>query len=224
MRRVLVVLAALGVALAMPCPAYAKGPAAATVTGPGLTAPVYLVMNPDGSLPAALADLIDGTRLWDLLSDRPGVPLSAPSGDLGARYLIAYDFGCVIPVGATECGSDAVRLEVRQEVYPFAAAGAQIYTPPDQTAYGNPLPGGWLAAGNGLPRTLGKLGVPSPGASASGGTSQVAPQKSSRHTPGAWVPVLVLTAGLLGSGGFVLAWRLRQRGRRAGPQPTPEGG
>jgi len=157
MRRVLVVVAVLGMTLGVASPAYAKGPVDATVTGPGFAAAVRVGYVADAHHKAGLDELSQATRLWDLLSGTGALAPGPPRGELGDRYDVTFEFGCVVAEGDTECGPE--RLKARLELYPLAAAGPHVYAPPDQAVYGMQMPNGWLPADVGLVRTLEAFGA-----------------------------------------------------------------
>jgi hypothetical protein len=128
-KRILLIAA---VALALPGVALAKGPAKATLSGPGLEEPVQL--GGYGPLPRLL-DLSGlttafGTTGLDLL-----LP-TRPPGELGPRYTLTWELH----------GS-----AVRQEVYPYAKPRPVTYTP---------SAGGWFVSTAELRNVLVRLGLP----------------------------------------------------------------
>jgi hypothetical protein len=90
-----------------------------------------------------------------------GVPAPArlrtppPKASLGPPYTVIYTVPGVTPQAGQEFG------RIRQNVYPQAAGGPVIYTPPGQRGFGQPLQAtGWLRGSPQLARTLAQLGVP----------------------------------------------------------------
>lgn len=146
-RLIIAVLIALGLLL-NPSTSYAKGPGHATISGPGLAAPIELGSASQFSLNAAR--LADESGVWALQTNttpNPRVSGVQPTGDLGPRYDATFD----MPRGS-----------LRQQLYPFAAGGPATYTAPGQVAYEQPWKGGWYAADATLRRSLVASGVPTP--------------------------------------------------------------
>jgi len=147
-------------------PALAKGPSQARITGPGLARAIVISGNGEPGQQSKLGTLAEQTGVFYVLfGPNAGVPAQAPpqlrtpppEASLGLRYTIVY----TVPGGITSQQSG----QVRQDLYPEAAAGPLVYTPPGQ--HSGPFPvTGWLRAGHGLPRTLARLGIPPPGARA----------------------------------------------------------
>jgi hypothetical protein len=161
MKRTVLLISIL--ALASAAPAAAKGPAEAIITGPALEEPIALRwMLGDPSTP--LGELADGAGFFEaafgqapdqMLADRP-------NGDLGPRYTIAYGGLGLYP-----------DKQIRQELYPYAAAGPVTYMKPGQLLYGRTTAGGWYRAPVSLKDTLVSMGLPrsAPEASRSGSRS-----------------------------------------------------
>jgi hypothetical protein len=146
----------LGVALAsslalIPAMASAKGVTDATVSGPGLTAPLRL--GQEGT--SRLADAAGLYAAFSTPAPGPG-PLQAepPPGALGPRYVATYSF--VIPE------QHARQRSIRQDLYPFDTTGPVVHTPPGQTLFGTTSQGGWRPAGPALTMILVSTGVPIP--------------------------------------------------------------
>jgi hypothetical protein len=110
---------------------------------------------------------------------------------------------------------------VRQDLYPRAAGGPVIYTPPGQQGFGKPLAvPGWLKGNPELTRTLAQLGVLPPGTRAAQQTRHpaaahpVAAHQAGAHTPG-WIiasAAVIVAAALAGT-----ALWLRRRRPAAAP-------
>jgi len=175
MLRRLIVLTALtaGVSIAtvltLATPALAKGPSQARITGPGLAHPIVVSGNGEPGQPGILGTLAMQTRLFSVMFGPnvpvpPQLPTPPPAASLGPRYTIIYTVYGEFTRPGEQFG------HIRQDLYPRAAGGPLIYTPPSQP--GGPLPVfGWFRASRHLPHTLAKLGVPPrPGAQAASQT------------------------------------------------------
>jgi hypothetical protein len=135
-KRILVLLAIA--ALAIPTAASAKGPASATIEGPGIDSSINVpgagenVGTPLGDLThyAGFFPAVYGGETQDpMSSDRP-------KGDLGPRYTVTYS----LPTGEET-------VEIRQDLYPYANPPV-TYTEPGQKIYeGRATPGGWYTKG-----------------------------------------------------------------------------
>jgi len=164
MLRRLVVLTALAAgmsiaaAITLAAPALAKGPSQARITGAGLAHAIVVSGNGEPGQPGMLTTLALQTRLFSVMFG-PNAPVppqlrTPPKASLGPRYTIIYSVFGQYALPGKQFG------QIRQDLYPRAAGGPVIYTPPRQP--GGPVPvSGWFRAGRHLPRTLAKLGVPS---------------------------------------------------------------
>jgi hypothetical protein len=183
----LAVGAAIAFTVALATPAFAKGATQASITGPGLARPV-IVSAADGSeaLPEqgdALSGLADQTGLFTVLFGpsigdihMPDIPsrLRTPpaAATLGPRYIVTY----TVP-GITPAPGQTID-KIRQYLYPRAAGGPVIYTPPKQQGFGQPLQiTGWLRGTPQLTATLTRLGVPA------GASSWSAPSSAASVRP-----------------------------------------
>ncbi len=143
MKRLLFVLAAA--ALLAPA-ALAKGPSAASITGPGLSKALAFEGMGDSSRLTEYAGFFPAA-----FGQSPSPMLSArPQGKLGPRYTIHY----VVPDGSPT----PVRLV--QDLYPYAAGGAVTYMRPGQRIFDSRVTGGWYPAGDALKRLLVSAGLP----------------------------------------------------------------
>ena len=167
MRTRIFLLLAITTAL-VPSNALAKGASEASVTGPGLAAPLvftgYGPSNDPADEPAdagaGLAKLSTESGIYaSIFEEAPGIdnaPSSgtlakkAPAGDLGPRYTLTYTF----PVSEQEANY------IVQHVYPYAERSPLTYTPPGQAIFGRKVREGWLAAGTGLKDLLVDAGLP----------------------------------------------------------------
>ena len=194
-------------ALALAAPALAKGPSQARITGPGLVRAIVVSGNGEPGEPGRLASLADQTGLFTVMfgagADVSGAParLRNPptEASLGPRYLVVYTVPGVPPRPGQQFG------QVRQDIYPRAAGGPVIYTPPGQRGFSGPLAAaGWLQGGPQLTRALAQVGVPPPGTPAAQPTRRAAaahppaaPQAGAR--PPGWIiaPAAVIVASAL---------------------------
>jgi hypothetical protein len=129
--------------------ALAKGPSAASVTGPGLGKAVS-VNGTEGS--GALGDLTQYSGLFPAAFGQTPDPMlhSRPSGKLGPRFTIRY----VVPGGGGE------RFRITQDLYLYAKGGALTYTKPGQRIFDQRTRGGWYRGGQALKQTLVRAGLP----------------------------------------------------------------
>jgi hypothetical protein len=149
MRRYLV--AAAVVALVLPALAAAKGPVAASLSGPGLDGP--LAFRGDGEGPgSALGNLAMGSGFFaQMFGQTPDPTLSKrPSGSLGPRYKVVY----IVP------GPNNVDSRVVQFIYPYAKPVALSYMKPGQPFWQTERAhGGWYRAAPTLKRMLVRRGL-----------------------------------------------------------------
>ena len=149
MRRFVVAVAL--VALALPVAAQAKGPSAATISGPGLDR--ALAVTGDGELTGtALGRLtMTGGFFAQVFGQVPNPTFAArPSGALGPRFKAVY----VVP------GPNGVESRLVQWIYPYAKSGPLTYMRPGQAVWeGERTRGGWFRAA-GLRRILVRMGLP----------------------------------------------------------------
>ena len=199
------------IAVAVPIVAHAKGASEASVTGPGLAAPIVFAGYGPGPEPptdggAGLARLSTESGIYStIFEEAPGpgggpssslLESNPPAGDLGPRYTLTYSF----PFSEREA------RYVTQHVYPYAA-GSPTYTPTGQRLFGKKVRSGWHTAGAGLQNLLIEAGLPArPPASTSVERSSAAPAANSNL-------YLAVFAGLAAVAAFTaLVWR-----RRPGP-------
>jgi hypothetical protein len=149
MRRYLVI--ATVVALALPAAATAKGPASASITGPGVRT---LAVSGNGEAPGnPLGTLANaGGFFAQMFGQTPDPTLRLrPKGALGPRYTVVY----VVP------GPNNTESRVTQFVYPYAKPVALTYMRPGQVFWGDQKAhGGWFRATAGLKRMLVNAGLP----------------------------------------------------------------
>ena len=161
MIRFSIVLAVLGAALLLPAAALAKGPSAASITGPGLGN--ALAIKGDGETQGtALGQLTLNVGFFPAAFGQQPNPMlpGRPSGKLGAKYTIRY----LVP------GPYSTTFHITQDVYPYAAGGAVSYMKPGQKIFDFTTRGGWFRGGDALKQALVHDGLPAraPKASSSG--------------------------------------------------------
>jgi hypothetical protein len=149
MRRYLVL--AIVAALALPAAATAKGPASASISGPGIRT---LAVTGNGETPGnPLGTLANsGGFFAQMFGQTPDPTLRLrPKGALGPRYTVVY----VVP------GPNNITSRVTQLVYPYAKPVALTYMRPGQVFWGDQTThGGWFRATAGLKRMLVNAGLP----------------------------------------------------------------
>jgi hypothetical protein len=222
LRRLTVVIAlaagmSIAAAITLAAPALAKGPSQARITGPGLAHAIVISGNGEPAQQSRLSTLALQTRLFFVLfganvsvppQTPPQLRTPPPRASLGPGYTIIY----TVPAGITS-HPDQQFGQVRQDLYPRAAAGPLVYTPPGQ--YAGPFPvAGWLRASHGLPRTLARLGIPPPGTQAAPRTGlpaaahpAAAPQAGSRTLPWLIAAAAAIAAAALASTALLLRQR-----------------
>jgi len=150
MRRYLV--AALIVALVVPALAAAKGPAGASISGPGLERTLTITGDGEG-LGTQLGGLAMKSGYFaQMFGQTPDPTLrTRPAGTLGPRYTVIY----VVP------GPNSIQSRVVQRIYPFAKPVALTYMKTGQPFWQTDRThGGWFRASLALKRILIRAGVP----------------------------------------------------------------
>jgi hypothetical protein len=220
-------------AMTLATPAFAKGPSQARITGPGLARAIVVSGAGEPGQQSRLASLAVQTGLFTVMFGAGadiGGPVPArlhtppPQAALGPRYTLVYTVPGVTPRPGQQFG------RVRQDLYPRAAGGPVIYTPPGQQGFGGALTvTGWLRGGPQLTRTLAQVGVP-PAAGTQAAAQQprraaaehpVAARQAGARTPG-WIiaPAAVIVAAALAGAAL---W-LRHRRLAATPDSGPRAG
>ena len=231
--------AAIAVTVVLATPALAKGTTQANITGPGLARPVT-VSAAAGSeaLPGqgdALSSLADQTGLFTVLfgpsigdvgtPDQPSRLRTPPAAaTLGPKYTVTYTVPGITP--APGQASD----QIRQYLYPRAAGGPLIDTPPGQQGFGQPLQAtGWLRGTPQLTATLTRLGIPAdaslPSAPSSMAPVPAAPAPAAAPKPNdttapPWLIAPIASAAAIAIAGAAL-W-LRRRPRPATDRPVTD--
>lgn len=227
---------ALAVTAAVATPALAKGATRASITGPGLTRPLTVSAQGE-ALPGegdTLSSLAEQTGLFAVLfgsgggtPDEPSALRTPPTAaSLGPKYTITYTVPGVTPRPGQANG------QIRQNLYPRAAGGPVIYTPPGQQGFGQPLQAsGWLRGTARLSVTLTRLGVPV-GASPSSTPRSATPAPSVAPKPAgtsasAWLIATIVSAVAVAIAGTVLWLRRDSRSaahKSAGDRPATDPG
>jgi hypothetical protein len=152
MRRSFLFAAALVVALILPAVSAAKGPSAATMTGPGLEHAVTINGYGEGDSSSPLGILVTEAGFFSQAYEQSpsSTTRSRPSGYLGPRYQVIY----TVP-GESETAT------LRQDLYPYAKNGPASYMRPGQKFWGTQsTPGGWYRGTVALKQMLITQGLP----------------------------------------------------------------
>jgi hypothetical protein len=159
MKRTLVLLAVA--AIALPSTAFAKGPASATIDGPGTGGGITLSGDGEQGY-TALGKLTEYAGFFPAMFRQTPDPMrdDPPPGNLGPKYTVTYTLPD--PNGGTR------PEKVTQEVYPYANPPV-TYTKPGQTFYETEgTRGGWFVSTPVLRETLIEAGLsPTPPAGSS---------------------------------------------------------
>jgi hypothetical protein len=157
-------------ALALPTTALAKGPASATLEGPGTGGGINLSGGGE-NFGTPLGDLVQYAGFFPAMFRQTPDPMtdSRPKGDLGPKYTVTY----------TLPGPDGQTDQVTQDIYPYANPPVS-YTEPGQKFYETEgSRGGWYVSTRamrerlidaGLPRTPPTVASADGGAAVSTGT------------------------------------------------------
>jgi hypothetical protein len=209
MKRLVLLISTLALTLA--APAAAKGPDEATVTGPGLDGGkiVFRSGGGDPEFGTQFGDFVEAVGFFPAMFRTIPDPMvdTKPKGSLGPRYRIVYR----VP------GPDGDRATIRQDVYPYAAAGVVSYMKPGQPFFGGSerTRGGWFVAGHPTKETLVAAGFPR-SAPSGGGGSWLDPVAA----PLAAVLLLALVLGLAVAAVRLPRWRAQRRSTSATSAPS----
>jgi hypothetical protein len=191
MRRPMLLAAALTALLLFPAVATAKGPSAATITGPGLDHALIIEGFGEGDSSSPLGILVtEGGFFAQAFQQTPASTSRSRPGDrLGPRYDVKY----TVPGGSS---GDST---LRQALYPYAVNGPASYMTPGQKLWGTQsVPGGWYRGTAALKGMLVKEGLP-----ATAPTNRV-------HARGRTVAVAAGAGVALATGALVLLYRRRR--------------
>jgi len=153
MRRALPAVAALAALLLLPCTAAAKGPSAASISGPGLDHAISIQGYGEGANSSPLGILVEQGGFFAQAFEQTPSSTSRrrPSTQLGPRYVVTY----TVPGGSS---GDST---LHQDLYPYAANSPASYMAPNQTFWETQkTPGGWFRGGVELRQMLVKAGLP----------------------------------------------------------------
>ncbi len=152
MRRPLLLAAALTALLLFPAVATAKGPSAATISGPGLGHVLTVSGDGEGGDTSPLGILVTEAGFFPQAFDQTPVATtrSRPADRLGPRYDVKY----------TVPGPNGDST-LRQALYPYAVNAPASYMTPGQKIWGTQsVPGGWYRGTAVLKDMLVKAGLP----------------------------------------------------------------
>lgn len=163
MRRLLV-LVTIGTlaALAATAPASAKGPTAASVSGPGLDHALPVKGYGEGGPTTPLGSLVQLGGFFPQVFDQSPDPTTRaqPAADLGPRYRVVYR----VP------GPDETSTLV-QDIYPYAKPSPVTHMRTGQPFWGGMRThGGWYVSQAGLKAALVQVGLPKSPPAAGRGT------------------------------------------------------
>jgi hypothetical protein len=156
MRRLLLPAVVLAAALALPAFALAKGPASASLSGPGLDRALAVTGQGELGQGTPLGTLVDSGGFFAQIYGQQPDPTTKvrPRATLGPRYLVVY----VLP------GPNNTASRLRQDVYPYAKPVPLTYMKPGQSYWnGRKAHGGWFRGDAALTTMLVKLGLPATG-------------------------------------------------------------
>lgn len=192
-----ILAAVVGLAVAVPGTASAKGPEDARVDGPGLAEPIGLNWESNES---ELSGLIDATGFWDLAEKAAMEP---EGGDLGERYVVSFSI-------SDETGNPS---SLSLHAYPFAQPEPLVYVPAGQEAFPmGAVPEGWRTSTTALTAWFEEIGASSAPIVAAREVSsedRSAVAATSSGTGGQWLLVSAGAAVLVLAGLLVVTVRRR---------------
>jgi hypothetical protein len=193
MRRPMLFVAALTALLLFPAAAVAKGPSAATISGPGLSHALTIEGFGEGDSTSPLGILVTETGFFPQAFEQTpsSTTRSRPADRLGPRYDVKY----------TVPGPNGDST-LRQALYPYAVNGPASHMTPGQKLWGTQsVPGGWYRGTDTLKRMLVKEGLPA-----------TAPTKRSSRAQahGRTVAVAAGAGVALAAGALALLYRRRR--------------
>lgn len=144
----LVLVAVLGVTVAAPAPALAKGASSVTVTGPGVVArSITYTQAPDD---VDLDSLAEASGIYGIFGAGDFVARPELSAaELGPRYVLTWYQG-------------PSQVLAVSHVYPFAEGGAWAHVPRGQRLFGESTRAGWSHGGAALERAMVRAGAVEP--------------------------------------------------------------
>lgn len=146
----LTLLIVAAVALCAPTGAAAKGPSAASISGPGLSSPVSIAGVGEDDTSTDLGLLVMDGGWFQQVFGSGGLRLRSAPRDLGARYVVTY----TVPGGSTTS-------KLEQSLYPYAAGGPVTYMRAGQVFWDTQKTvGGWNRGSAQLKQMLLSAGLP----------------------------------------------------------------
>ncbi len=152
MRRGSVVVGALALAMLVIGPAWAKGPTAASIVGPGIEKPIVIEGSGERYTGGDFSAFVEAAGFWHLVAgvdDSPrdtGAVVAASASTLGTRYTLSW-----------QLGDDWVDTDL----YPFAEGGPVLHLAAQRIdAFDNQAPERWFAADASVLTMLEGYGVP----------------------------------------------------------------
>jgi hypothetical protein len=158
MKRFLLISTIAVAALALPAAALAKGPTAATITGPGIDA-INVNGDAENGIASTFSEIVQDAGFFPAVFQPVPNPMlrTQPKVELGPRYRVRW----TVP---TPSG----KAVIVQDVYPYAKPYAVTYTRPGQMLFGMSAQGGWYAQTADLKTALVKAGLPAKAPTSSG--------------------------------------------------------
>jgi hypothetical protein len=190
------------IALSAVVPAVAKGPAEATISGPGLKGGGIHLSSGTGGDPRSgtpLGNLVElGGYFPATFGQQPDPMLSKqPNGELGPKYEVEYQ----VP------GPRGRTATIRQDLYPYATPSPLTYTTPGQPFFdGEQTHGGWYVAQEYLKLALVDAGLPRNAPSGGSGDS--------------WLPSFDAMTVLIGVAGALALVAIAFAAMRRRPRPA----
>lgn len=177
-------------------PAAAAGAESATITGPGLDAPIEALTE--------VPELSRLTGAWfaAVADDVEPLMTKAPTDALGRRFILTW-----VMLGPTAVAPE--QRSIVQELYPDAEGGPVVHTPAGQSLAGEELWSGsygWYRAPKRLHSALAELGLPISDAGSDG-------DAAGSEEKGSWP--LVVVASLVGAAALAVGWKVTAE-RRSG--------
>ena len=149
----IVLAGALALAMLVMGPAWAKGPTAATIVGPGIAEPIELEGDGEPGSGTDFAAFVEAAGFWQVVMDVEGSAMSfngeviaSPPSDLGTRYTVTWYLG-----------DEAVATDL----YPNAAGGPVVHLAAQRLEFmEHDSPERWVAADPAVLEMLDGYGVP----------------------------------------------------------------
>jgi hypothetical protein len=145
-------------ALIAPTTAFAKGPTAAAITGPGIDT-ITITGDAENGTVSTFSQIVEGAGFFPAVFRPAPDPMlrSQPKVELGPRYQIVWTVP--IPNG---------KNRLLQDVYPYATPYAVTYMRRGQAIYDMTTNGGWYTQTADLKQALVSVGLPAKPPTSSG--------------------------------------------------------